>query len=36
MDNPQELTGIDEEEETEASGLPSSNPSILEADYANI
>jgi hypothetical protein len=36
MDSPQELAGIDEEQETEASGLPSSNPSVLEADYANI
>jgi hypothetical protein len=36
MDSPQELTDVDKEQETEASGLPSSNPSVLEADYANI
>jgi hypothetical protein len=32
MDCPQELIGVDEEEETEAYGLPSSSPSVLEAD----
>jgi hypothetical protein len=36
MDSPEELTGVDEEQETEASGLPSSNPSVLEANYPNI
>jgi hypothetical protein len=36
MDSPQELTDVDKEQETKASGLPSSNPSVLEADYANI